>query len=156
LLIKERGDLAKLLDRIPIEMQEGQLKHAVREASLIFQQQAKSNARALPHEWTEKGEAGKRGRWGDGEKTTLASSIRRKVISRKFSVVGRTHTRGQARLYAAPVEYGHTMFIPGMGFIGRKVKRSQFWRPAKDSTKGPIHNTIVRILRARVKDMGSM
>ena len=142
--LRETGDLVAVLTETPMILREKHCKAALREATTIFQKRAQGNVRALPHKWE---------RWGLPEKVNIARAIRRKLLVRGTAVVGRTHVQGQARIYAAPVEYSHRMFIPGKSGQQGQVPRSQFWRPAKDSTQPEIERVIISILRRKLTEI---
>lgn len=140
LKIEETGDLLRLMDRIPEVLREKLLKKAIRKAIRIMQKRAQSNAKALPHKWN---------RWlPPFESVRLDKSIAISTPRTKGTTVkGMVFTTGQARMYAAPVEYGHHMHLPGSEGSQGRVERSQFWRPAIDNTEEQQRRIIIKTLK---------
>lgn len=154
---KDLERLVETLDGFPDELMEKQLTLAIREATKLFQGEARAGVRKIKAQPSTTGKP-KEKRWGEPATAKLSNAIRRKVKRNRSAVIGTIFVKDQGgdRSYAAPVEYGHKMFIPvGRGVSVRMqpdVPKQPFWRPAKDKTARPIQTLIVSSLRRRLKE----
>lgn len=136
--VESQGITDQALAELPITMREKWLKKALRVAARTV---AKEVARRAP-------EGDEDGFDTVANAKPLKASIRGRTVNKgPQRIAGRVETYGFANTYAAAVEYGHEVVLPGRIRTGEVLPGEPYFRPAVDSTRHATERMIVRELR---------
>lgn len=135
--IRTEGQTDQLLAQLPKTLREKWLRTALRKAARVVAKEVQRRAPVGddPGFDTE-----------ENEKPLSASIRGRAFTESEKKIVGRVETFGVANTYAAAVEYGHELVLPGQIQTGQFVPSSPFFRPAVDSTRKATDRMIRREL----------